>query len=155
MHRAKQEILPVDVIDINGVAIGPALGPRLSDHEPVTAILETWASFDDNWLANSERMLPPEVGSKTVIRDMSALSRFATVALMIVSVILTRGPVFRIAAPVVFFSVLVRLMVGILVLFVRVRAFIVLPLAFVGSALGLSTFLLLRMRFVLLCKDRR
>jgi hypothetical protein len=123
----------------------------LSDYEPIAAVLETWSTFNNNRLANGERMLAATIRPKTVIRNVSALSSFAPLRLVIVSIILTCRLLLLLAAPVVFLFVLLGLPIGLPVFFVLVDAFIVLLLLFVtGPPVRLRTLLLLRMRLVLL-----
>jgi len=144
MHRAKQEIFVVDVIDIYRVGVGPAYGPRLRDYEPVAAILETRSAFDDHRLANRECMLAAEIGAKTIIRDVSTLPVFTTLCLMFVPVFRPRRMLFLVGVPVLLLPVLHGLPVAVslpiwlslalaVTLFVLVRVFLILPVLFVGG----------------------
>src|ERR1700733_7548611 len=73
MHRAKQEIFSVDVIDINHIGVSPPGRPRLNHHEVIAAVLELWRSSDHNWMSNAERVLPAKVGAERVVRDAAPL----------------------------------------------------------------------------------
>jgi len=139
MHRAKQEIFSVDVIHIDYVGVGPAHWPRLSDHEPIAAILKTRSSCDDDGLANGEGVLPAKIRPKPVIGDMSALLGFTPLSLRFVLFILTGGLCFLFGV-----LVLISVFVGLSVFFfffVLVYAFVVLlPCGRSGFASGSARF---------------
>jgi hypothetical protein len=150
MHRAKQEIFSVDVIDINHIRVRPTHGPGLNHHERIAAVLELWRASDNDWMTDRECMLPAKIGPETVIRNVSALLAFTGVRLMFVPVILTRRILFRFAVLVFFFPVLVCLF-AFFVLFVLVGALVVLPVLLMsGLSIRLSPLIFLRMRLVLL-----
>src|SRR5580704_2289257 len=150
MHRAKQEISAVDVIDINHIGVRPTHGPGLNHHERIAAVLELWRASDDDWVTNREGMLPAKVGPETVIRNVSALLAVTGVRLVFVPIILTRRILVRFAVLVFFFPVLVGLFVF-FILFVLVGALVVLPLLLMsGLSIRLRALVFLWMRLVLL-----
>src|SRR5579863_7396095 len=121
MHRAKQEIFAVDVIDVYRIAIAPAAGPGLRDYKPISAILKARRSRNNYWLTNAERMLPPEVRPETVVGNAAALPALNW---LIVALILARLLVRM------FISVLIGLPISAFVLFlvfVLIYSFIILP----------------------------
>ena len=100
MHRAKQEIFSVDVIDVYRIAVTPAAGPWLRDYKPISAVLEARRSFNYHGLANGERMLPAEVRAKTVVGNAAALPalRWLIVALILTGLLLAIPVVSIVAA---------------------------------------------------------
>jgi hypothetical protein len=104
MHRAKQEIFSVDVIDVYRIAVTPACGPWLHDYKPISTVLKALRSFNYYGLANGERMLPAEVRAETVVGNAAALP---ALRLLIVALILTG---LLLAIPVV--SIVVAVLVG-------------------------------------------
>jgi hypothetical protein len=87
MHRAKQEIFSVDVIDINRVGVCPAYWPGLGHYEPIAAVLEARCSANYHRLADAERVLSAEVGAEPVVGNASAL---LTLNWLLVAIILAR-----------------------------------------------------------------
>jgi hypothetical protein len=144
MHRAKQEIFSVDVIDINHIGVCPAYWPRLGNHEPIAAVLKARCSCNYHRLADAKRVLPAKVGAEPVLRNASAL---LALNWLVVAIILAR---LLLCVPVIFvISVLIGLMVRALVLlfvFVLICAFIVL-------SIWLPRFLPIRFRALLFLPD--
>src|ERR1700733_6768803 len=144
MHRAQQEISPVDVIDVNHVGVCPPHGPRLNNHKRIAAVLELWRASDDNWMADGKRVLPAKVRAETVVRNTTALLPLNGVVLAII----LAGLLVR-----MFVSVLIGLMVRVFVLllvFILVDSFVFLSiLRMCILSVWLCAFLFLRMRFIL------
>jgi hypothetical protein len=110
MHRAKQEIFSVDVIDVYRIAVTPARGPWLRDYKPISAILKARCSLNDYRLTNSECVLSSKVGTETVVGNAATLPALNG---PVTAIIL---PGLLVATPVVSISVLFGLTISVLVL---------------------------------------
>ena len=140
MHRAKQEIFSVDVIDVYRIAVTPARGPWLRDYKPISAVLKARSSFNDYGLADRERMLPAEVRAETVVGNATTLPPLNGMVMAIVLAHLLIS---------MFFPVLIGLPISVFVLLlisVLIYSSVVLSILRVGClGIRLRTLVFLRM----------
>lgn len=74
MEQIEEEVIPVDIVDVTVVGVGPICRPWVDDFEPIASILKARPAFNNHRLADGEGVLPAEAGTKFVIRDMAAFA---------------------------------------------------------------------------------
>jgi hypothetical protein len=63
-----EQIVPaIDVVDVTVVSVGPPGWPRLSDFEPVTAVLEVRSAFHHGYLTDGKVVLTAKVRAEVLV----------------------------------------------------------------------------------------
>src|ERR1043166_6635159 len=69
MQHVNQEVLPIDIVDVAIVGIGPAHRPRIDKLDPVAAILNPRTTLHDDRLRYAEVMLAAEARAELLLRN--------------------------------------------------------------------------------------
>jgi hypothetical protein len=132
-------VLIVHIVDVDIVIVAPGGRPRISDVEPVSAVLEAGPALVDLGTVEAEVVFPAEVLMEVLLRDASAIS--GGTSLRAVVVIRTRMVVMRLTVTLLLSpSLLVGLGFGVLLLYFLVLLGLML-LGF-GSVLLLGVLLI-------------
>src|ERR1700722_3767947 len=67
MQQIKEEIFPIDVIDVALIRIRPPCRPCIDDGEGIATILKLWPSADNRRMIHNECMLAPKIGTEFII----------------------------------------------------------------------------------------
>jgi len=73
MEWVIQKVPSVDVVNINVVGVKPAHWPRLTESEPIAAVLEARLPFDNYGTINDEHVLATKIGVETVLRNAAVV----------------------------------------------------------------------------------
>jgi hypothetical protein len=70
MEHVKQEVFPIDEVDVAIIRVGPLCGPCFDKLESVAAVLNPRTIVDDYGLRNSKMMFPPEALAEFIVGNV-------------------------------------------------------------------------------------
>jgi hypothetical protein len=87
MEHIEEEVLPIDIVDVAIVRVGPIRGPRVDDFEPKASGLEAGPILNNHRTADDESVLPAEAGTEFVVWDVAFASRTSLPSLRCVLIV--------------------------------------------------------------------